>query len=335
MHPNQLIAQRQRRLAPVANIDVADVFDLLPGSQRLDRFEALQPPSHQSVYTPTEPPAMFMNQALSADGCCRAVLDEAALRCALGGGAPFATTIDSSPAHLHSAMIAPSARKTGELAATGAPGRRCDGDRGRHASEPGHVFAAREPEGWRRLSDLLGGGLGMSGHRGVARCRARSVHGERQRQAITAACVARQPPKQVGWPRRRLLHDLLCASCRPSRTRSGLAKPARLRSRPATPDGARFSSAARSRSTGCSARPRPKSIPKALYRARRHVEPDAGTLDAGLGLSHLRCKTPALAIKERWVQLLACTSIRLLMAQARPARRSNPASTRLQPRSGS
>ncbi len=60
----------------------------------------------------------------------------------------------------------------------------------------------------------------------------------------------------------------------------------------------------------------PKSMLKVLYRQRRHSELDLRNLETTLGMEHLRCKTPTMALKELWVYLLAYTLIRLLMAQA-------------------
>ncbi len=91
MHPNQHAAQRQRVLAHVADTDVGGFFDLLSAPQLLDRVEALQPPFRKRVYSPTETLAMFMTQALSEDGSCRAVVNAAAVRRALDGEAPLAT----------------------------------------------------------------------------------------------------------------------------------------------------------------------------------------------------------------------------------------------------
>ena len=60
----------------------------------------------------------------------------------------------------------------------------------------------------------------------------------------------------------------------------------------------------------------PKSVLKSLYRQRWHVELDLRNIKTTLGMEHLRCKSPAMAIKELWVYLLAYNLIRLLMAQA-------------------
>jgi hypothetical protein len=60
----------------------------------------------------------------------------------------------------------------------------------------------------------------------------------------------------------------------------------------------------------------PKGLLKALYRQRWHVELDLRNIKTTLGMEHLRCKTPEMAVKELWVYLLAYNLIRLLMAQA-------------------
>ena len=60
----------------------------------------------------------------------------------------------------------------------------------------------------------------------------------------------------------------------------------------------------------------PKNQLKVLYRRRWHVELDLRNIKTTLGMEHLRCKTPEMAIKELWVYLLAYNMIRLLMAQA-------------------
>uniref|UniRef100_UPI003D03779A IS4 family transposase n=1 Tax=Altererythrobacter sp. TaxID=1872480 RepID=UPI003D03779A len=60
----------------------------------------------------------------------------------------------------------------------------------------------------------------------------------------------------------------------------------------------------------------PKKQLKGLYRSRWHVELDLRCIKSTLGMEHLRCRTPEMAIKELWVYLLAYNLIRLLMAQA-------------------
>lgn len=64
----------------------------------------------------------------------------------------------------------------------------------------------------------------------------------------------------------------------------------------------------------------PKQTDKAaiasLYQSRWHVELDLRNIKMTLGMERLSCQTPAMAIKEIWVYLLAYNIIRLMMAQA-------------------
>jgi hypothetical protein len=46
------------------------------------------------------------------------------------------------------------------------------------------------------------------------------------------------------------------------------------------------------------------------------IELDLRNIKTTLGMEHLRCRTPEMALKELWVYLLAYNLIRLLMAQA-------------------
>lgn len=55
---------------------------------------------------------------------------------------------------------------------------------------------------------------------------------------------------------------------------------------------------------------------KSLYHCRWHVELDLRNIKTTLGMERLSCQTPAMAIKEIWVYLLAYNLIRLMMAQA-------------------
>ena len=59
-----------------------------------------------------------------------------------------------------------------------------------------------------------------------------------------------------------------------------------------------------------------KSELKALYRSRWHIELDLRNIKTTLGMATLSCLTPAMALKELWVYLLAYNLIRLMMAQA-------------------
>jgi len=59
-----------------------------------------------------------------------------------------------------------------------------------------------------------------------------------------------------------------------------------------------------------------KAALTSLYKSRWHVELDLRNIKTTLGMAHLSCRTPAMAIKEIWVYLLAYNLIRLMMAEA-------------------
>ncbi len=65
-----------------------------------------------------------------------------------------------------------------------------------------------------------------------------------------------------------------------------------------------------------SAKQVPKNELKSLYRQRWHVELDFRCLKTTMGMEMLSCKSPAMAIKEIWVYLLAYNVIRRMMLQA-------------------
>jgi hypothetical protein len=60
----------------------------------------------------------------------------------------------------------------------------------------------------------------------------------------------------------------------------------------------------------------PKAALKALFKNRWHVELDLRNLKSTMGLEMLSCKTPAMAVKELCIYLLAHNLIRLLMVQS-------------------
>lgn len=60
----------------------------------------------------------------------------------------------------------------------------------------------------------------------------------------------------------------------------------------------------------------PRNELKSLYRQRWHVELDLRSLKTTMGMEMLSSKSPAMAIKEIWVHLLAYNVIRRMMLQA-------------------
>jgi len=53
-----------------------------------------------------------------------------------------------------------------------------------------------------------------------------------------------------------------------------------------------------------------------LYRRRWHIELDFRCIKTVMGINHLRCRTPAMLLKEIWVTALAYNLVRRMMAQA-------------------
>jgi hypothetical protein len=53
-----------------------------------------------------------------------------------------------------------------------------------------------------------------------------------------------------------------------------------------------------------------KEAIKRLYRSRWNVEMDLRNMKTTLGMEHLRCKTPPMALKELWAYLFAYNLIR-------------------------
>jgi hypothetical protein len=68
---------------------------LLTGPQLLDRVEALLPDHRERLYPPTETLSMFLAQALSSDGSCRQVVDDAMVKRGIGGLKPGSTDTGS------------------------------------------------------------------------------------------------------------------------------------------------------------------------------------------------------------------------------------------------
>ena len=73
-----------------------------------------------------------------------------------------------------------------------------------------------------------------------------------------------------------------------------------------------------------------KAALRSLYRSRWHVELDLRNIKTTLGMERLSCQTPAMALKEIWVYLLAYNLIRLMMAQAALLAHRPAAPTQLQ-----
>jgi hypothetical protein len=67
------------------------MFNLLIGPQLFDRVEALLPGHRARLFPPTETLSMFLAQALSADGSCRQVVNDALVKRVIAGMKPGST----------------------------------------------------------------------------------------------------------------------------------------------------------------------------------------------------------------------------------------------------
>lgn len=86
MYATSAVAARQRRVqARIANADAYGFFNLLTGPDLLEDVEALLPEHRERLFPPTETLSMFMAQALSSDGSCRAVVNDARVKRLIGG----------------------------------------------------------------------------------------------------------------------------------------------------------------------------------------------------------------------------------------------------------
>jgi hypothetical protein len=81
--------QQQRRIAKqIQRVDANYFFNLLTGPQLLGQVEALLPEHRERTFPPTVTLAMFLAQAMSADGSCQNAVNQAVVGQLLSGMAP-------------------------------------------------------------------------------------------------------------------------------------------------------------------------------------------------------------------------------------------------------
>jgi hypothetical protein len=370
MHPSQTNAARQRRrvLSRAENTDAFGFFNLLTGPQLLDDVEELLPDHRERLFPPTETLAMFMAQALSADGSCRQAVNDAAVKRLVAGMAPLSSNTAAycqARSRLPQTLVSTLAQRTGALLTEGAAdgwhwrGKRvclADGTTATMADTQENQAKYPQPGSQRE-------GLGFPMVRVVAlMCLASCA----LLDAATGACKGKGSDEQTLL--RGLLdhlgcgdvllgdaffptYFLLCELLR--RGVDGLFEQygARKRStdfragerlgagdhlivwaKPEKPDWMRqaeydqvpntlkvreFHAGGKIMvTTFLCPKDTPKGMLKALYKRRWNIELDLRNIKTTLGMEHLRCKTPEMAVKELWVYLLAYNLIRLLMAQA-------------------
>jgi hypothetical protein len=115
--------QQQRVRHYASNSDSYAMFNLLTGPQLLDRVEALLPEHRERLYPPTETLSMFLAQALSADGSCQQVVDDAMVKRVIGALKPGSTDTGGyckARSRLPETMVSTLARQAGGIIAEGA-----------------------------------------------------------------------------------------------------------------------------------------------------------------------------------------------------------------------
>ena len=99
------LQQRVRR--HLGNADSYAMFNLLTGPESFDRVEALVPEHRERLFPPTETLSMFLAQALSADGSCRQVVNDAMVKRVVGGMTPGSTDTGATVRRGHACRFRP------------------------------------------------------------------------------------------------------------------------------------------------------------------------------------------------------------------------------------
>jgi hypothetical protein len=345
------------------------MFNLLTGPQLFDRVKALLPAHRERLFPPTETLSLFLAQALSADGGCQQVVNDAMVKRVIGGLKPGSTDTGAyckARARLPETVVSTLARETGQIIAAGAPCwwrwrgravRLVDGATVTLADTEANQAAYPQPNSQKaglgfplcRVVALLCLSSGALLDAAVAPCKGKGSdeqtllrdildslesedillgdalyatyfllwelmrggvdglfeqHGSRQRGADFSQ------GEKLG------VRDHLIVYTKPKK-RPDWMSPYEYDQAPATLKVREFQAGGKMMvTTFLCPKETPKRLLKALYRQRWNVELDLRNIKTTLGMEHLRCKTPAMAIKELWVYLLAYNLIRLLMAQA-------------------
>jgi len=368
MHPNQSATTRQRVLDHAGSIDAGGFFNLLTAPQLLERVAALVPEHRERAFPPTKTLAMFMTQALSADGSCRQALDDYGVERAIAGLPPLSTCTSAycqARARLPLPMIRTLTRQTGGLVTDGAPDwwhwqqrrvRLADGATMTLADTEENQAKYPQPKSQKdglgfpicRMVVLLCLATGVVLDAAIGPCAGKGSDEQTLLRALLDSLLSGEILVADAYY---ATYFLLCELVRRgvdgvfeqygARKRStdfslgewlGVRDHLIVLPKPKKPDWmsredydqAPGTLTVREFQAGhkimvttfLCPKDAPKSILKVLYRSRWNVELDLRNIKTTLGMEHLRCRTPDMAVKELWVYLLAYNLIRLLMAQA-------------------
>lgn len=368
MYPSHhSVPHQQKRISHhVGNTDSHTLFNLLTSPQLFDQVEELLPEHRERLYPPTETLSMFLSQALSADGSCQQVVNEAMVKrviCGLEPGKTDTGAYCKARMRLPLPMVTTLTRHTGGIIADtrwhwqGRPVRLVDGatvtladteENQAHYPQPGSQKAGLGfPQC--RVVTLLCLGSGALLNAATGPCKGKG--GDEQTLLRTMLDTLNDGDILLG-DAYYATYFLLCELVRSGidglfeqygarkrstnfkkGTRLGerdhlivLSKPKKKpdwMSQDAYDQAPKTLKVRELKAGGkimvttmlCS-KEVSKNTLKTLFRSRWNVELDLRNIKTTLGMEHLRCKTPEMAIKELWVYLLAYNLIRLMMAQA-------------------
>jgi hypothetical protein len=366
-HPVSGQQQRVRHYA--SNADSYTMFNLLTGPQLFDRVEALLPEHRERLFPPTETLSMFLAQALSADGSCQQVVNDAMVKRVIGGLKPGSTDTGGyckARSRLPVSMVSTLARESGGIVAEEAAswwhwrGRRvrlvdgatvtlADTEANQAAypqsssQKPGLGFPICRLVALLCLASgaLLDGAVGpCQGKGGDEQSLLREMLDSLESGDILLGDAfyatyflfwelirggvdglfeqhgARKRSTDFSKGETLGVRDHLIVLTKPKKKPDWMS-PVEYDQAPDTLTVREFQAGGKIMvTTFLCPKETPKHLLKALYRQRWNVELDLRNIKTTLGMEHLRCKTPEMAIKELWVSLLAYNLIRLLMAQA-------------------
>jgi len=371
MHPSHhpVSGQQQRVRHYASNADSYAMFNLLTGPQLFDRVEALLPEHRERLFPPTETLSMFLAQALSADGSCRQVVNDAMVKRVIGGLKPGSTDTGGyckARSRLPVSMVSTLARESGGIVAEEAAswwhwrGRRvrlvdgatvtlADTEANQAAypqsssQKPGLGFPICRLVALLCLASgaLLAGAVGpCQGKGGDEQSLLREMLDSLESGDILLGDAfyatyflfwelirggvdglfeqhgARKRSTDFSKGETLGVRDHLIVLTKPKKKPDWMS-PVEYDQAPDTLTVREFQAGGKIMvTTFLCPKETPKHLLKALYRQRWNVELDLRNIKTTLGMEHLRCKTPEMAIKELWVSLLAYNLIRLLMAQA-------------------
>ena len=371
MYPNHRPAtgQQQRVRDYASNADSYAMFNILTGPQLFDRVEALLPDHRERMYPPTETLSMFLAQALSSDGSCRQVVNDAMVKRVIGGLKPGSTDTGGyckARARLPANMVSTLAREAGGILSKGAASwwqwrgrqvRLVDGATVTLADTLENQAVYPQSNSQKaglgfpicRVVALLCLGSGALLDAAMGPCQGKGSDEQTLLREILDSLEgddillgdafyatyfllwelvrggvdglfeqhgSRKRSTNFSQGEKLGARDHLIVLPKPKKKPDWMSQ-YEYDQAPDTLKVREFQAAGKVMvTTFLCPKATSKKVLKALYRQRWHVELDLRNIKTTLGMEHLRCKTPEMALKELWVYLLAYNLIRLLMAQA-------------------